>query len=210
MLVSRHRNAFAALAFIGLTGMTGAAVAAGPSSEFGLNGDIVTPGVYNYASLFKLPATTQTVTYKAGGTPVTDTFTGVSLWTLLNDAGLITDPTIKNDVLRQYVEAIGSDGYAAIFSLGEIDPMFGGQDDLVAYADTGGQLGDGGSAGFARMVVPGDSAGGRYISNLVALKVFTAAPVPEPATWVLLIGALPALAFVRSRRRIFARRQAAH
>jgi hypothetical protein len=365
MLISRHRNAFAALAFIGLTGMTGAAVAAGPSSEFGLNGDIVTPGVYDYASLFKLPATTQTVTYKAGGTPVTDTFTGtglwtllgsaggiipipgiknssllnyvvavgsdgyeavfsggelnpmfggktaapnmvayadssgpltssgfarivapgdnaggryvsnvvdltvgqapvpakgrggvsseltlsgvknpniytastlaglnqsetvtatylaggkpvtdtytgVSLWNLLNDAGLITDPTIKNDVLRQYVEAIGSDGYAAIFSLGEIDPMFGGQDDLVAYADTGGQLGDGGSAGFARMVVPGDSAGGRYISNLVALKVFTAAPVPEPATWVLLIGALPALAFVRSRRRIFARRQAAH
>jgi DMSO/TMAO reductase YedYZ molybdopterin-dependent catalytic subunit len=364
MLVSGHRNAFAALAFLGLTGMTGAAVAAGPSSEFDLNGDIVTPGVYNYASLSKLPATTQTVTYKAGGTPVTDTFTGtglwtllgsaggitpipgiknssllnyvvavgsdgyqavfsggeinpmfggnslkpnmvayadtsgpltssgfartvvpgdnaggryvsnlvnlyvgqapvpakgpgglstqftlsgvenpdtyklstlqalpavqvtatykaggtpvtdtytgVSLWTLLNDAGLITDPNIKNDVLRQYVEAIGSDGYAAIFSLGEIDPMFGGQEDLVAYADTGGQLGDGGEDGFARIVVPGDTAGGRYISNLVALKVFTAAPVPEPATWVLLIGALPALAFVRSRRRNGASGRTAH
>jgi hypothetical protein len=364
MLVSRHRNAFAALAFVGLTGVTGAAVAAGPSPEFDLNGDVGTPGVYNYDSLSKLPPTTQTVTYaaggtpvtntftgtglwtllgsaggiapipgvknssllnyvlavgsdgyeavfsggelnpmfggnslkpnmvayadtsgpltssgfartvvpgdnaggryvsnlvnltvgqapvpakgpgglstqftlsgvenpdtytlstlqalpavqvtatyKAGGTPVTDTYTGVSLWTLLNDAGLITDPTIKNDVLRQYVEAIGSDGYAAIFSLGEIDPMFGGQEDLVAYADTLGQLGPDGEDGFARMVVPGDSAGGRYISNLVALKVFTAAPVPEPATWVLLIGALPALAFVRSRRRVFARGQAAH
>ena len=86
-----------------------------------------------------------TATYKAGGTPVTDTYTGVSLWTLLNDAGLITDPNIKNDVLRQYVEAIGSDGYAAIFSLGEIDPMFGDQADLVAYADTDGQLGTDGS-----------------------------------------------------------------
>jgi DMSO/TMAO reductase YedYZ molybdopterin-dependent catalytic subunit len=366
MLNSRRLSSLAALTFIGLTGVTGAAIAAGPSSQFNLNGDVVTPGVYNYASLSALPATTQTVTYKAGGTPVTDTFTGtglwtllgsaggikpipgiknssvlnyvvavgsdgyeavfsggelnpmfggsssapdlvaysdtggqlgpggadgfarmvvpgdtaggryvsnlvdltvgqapvpakgpggvsteftlsgvlnpgtytlsslaalpavrltatykaggtpvtgtytgVSLWTLLNDAGLITDPDVKNDVLRQYVEAIGSDGYAAIFSLGEIDPMFGDQPDLVAYADTDGQLGPDGEDGFARIVVPGDIAGGRYISNLVALEVFTAAPVPEPATWVLLIGPLPILAFLRSRRRELARWQAA-
>ncbi len=125
------------------------------------------------------------------------------MWTLLNDAGLIADPTIKNDVLREYVEAVGSDGYAAIFSLGEIDPMFGGQDDLVAYADTDGQLGSDGPDGFARMVVPGDIAGGRYISNLVSLEVFTAS-VPEPATWALLIASLPVLAFLRSRRRALA------
>lgn len=91
------------------------------------------------AALQALPAVWLTATYTAAGSPVTDTYTGVSLWSLLNDAGLITDPTIKNDVLRQYVEAVGSDGYAAIFSLGEIDPAFGGAQDLVAYADTGGQ-----------------------------------------------------------------------
>jgi hypothetical protein len=128
------------------------------------------------------------------------------LWTLLNDAELITDPTIKNDVLREYVEAIGSDGYTTIFSLGEIDPMFGDQPDLVAYADSDGQLGPDGEDGFARIVVPGDIAGGRYISDLVALEVFTAAPVPEPATWVLLIGPLPILAFLRGRRRELASR----
>jgi hypothetical protein len=163
------------------------------------------PGIYTLSTLQALPAVQVTATYLAGGSPVTDTYTGVSLWTLLNDAGLITDPTIKNDVLRQYVEAIGSDGYAAIFSLGEIDPAFGDQEDLVAYSDTGGQLGPGGLDGFARMVVPGDSAGGRYVSNLVALQVFT---VPEPATWLLLIGPLPILAFLRSRRRSVAAGQA--
>jgi hypothetical protein len=178
----------------------------GVSSEFTLSG-VDTPGVYKLSSLQALPAVQVTATYKAGGNPVTDTYTGVSLWTLLNDAGLIADPSIKNDVLREYVEAIGSDGYAAIFSLGEIDPMFGDQPDLVAYADTGGQLGPDGQDGFARIVVPGDAAGGRYISNLVALKVFTAAPVPEPASWVLLIGPLPILAFLRSSRRVFARGQ---
>lgn len=179
----------------------------GLSTQFTLSG-VKTPGVYTLSTLGDFTPTTVTTTYTAAGTPVTDTYTGVSLWTLLNDAGLITDPTIKNDVLRQYVEAVGSDGYAAIFSLGEIDPMFGDEDDLVAYSDTGGQLGADGPDGFARMVVPGDTAGGRYVSNLVALEVFTVA-VPEPATWVLLIGTLPALAFLRSRRRVFARARAA-
>jgi hypothetical protein len=176
----------------------------GVSNEFTLSG-VENAGTYTALKLASLnQSQTMTATYKSGGTPVTDTYTGVSLWTLLNDAGLITDPNIKNDVLREYVEAIGSDGYAAIFSLGEIDPMFGNQANLVAYADMDGQLGPNGPDGFARIVVPGDSAGGRYISNLVALEVFTAAPVPEPASSVLLIGPLPILAFLRSRRRALA------
>ena len=98
---------------------------------------------------------------------------------------------------------VGSDGYAAIFSLGEIDPAFGGSaslPDLVAYADTGGQLGANGPDGFARMVVPGDTAGGRYVSNLVALEVFTAS-VPEPASGLLLLAPLIALAFLKERSR---------
>src|SRR4029077_21071391 len=52
------------------------------------------------------------------------------------------------------------------------------QPDLAAYADTGGQLGAGGSQGFARIVVPGDKAGGRYVSNLVDLTAGTAPSLP--------------------------------
>jgi hypothetical protein len=63
MLVSRHFNALAALAVIGLTGLTTAAIAAGPSSQFDLNGDIGTPGVYDFPTLSALAPTTQTVTY---------------------------------------------------------------------------------------------------------------------------------------------------
>ncbi len=86
----------------------------------------------------------------------------------------MTDPAIKNDVLGFAVVATGSDGYRAVISLGEIDPMFGNQKDLVAYSDTGGQLGPGGSDGALRLVVPGDVAGGRYVSNLVSLQVIDA------------------------------------
>jgi hypothetical protein len=166
---------------MGLTGMTSVAIAAGPSTQFDLSGDIVTPSIYNYASLSALPPTTQTVTYTSAGAPVTDTFTGTGLWTLLNSAGGITPmPGVKNSSLLNYVVAVGSDGYEAVFSGGEINPMFGGNSskpDMVAYADTSGPLT---TTGFARMVVPGDTAGGRYVSNLVDLTVGQA-PVPAKA-----------------------------
>ncbi len=103
----------------------------------------------------------------------------MSLWTLLNDTGLLTDASVKNDILRDFVVATGSDGYRAIISLGEIDPAFGNQPDLVAYADTAGQLGASGADGAMRLIVPGDQAGGRYVSNLVSLDVMHATTLPQ-------------------------------
>jgi hypothetical protein len=101
MLNSRHLSSLAALTFIGLTGVTGAAIAAGPSSQFDLNGDVVTPGVDTLSSLSALPATTETATYKAGGGPVTDAYTGTALWTLLGSAGGIKPiPGVKNSSPR--------------------------------------------------------------------------------------------------------------
>jgi hypothetical protein len=140
-----------------------------------ISGQVADPGLYNLPTT--TPITTESVTYTAAGVPVSDTYTGTTLWNLLADAGGVTTTTAKNDILSKYVIATGSDGYQAVFSLGEIDPTFGNQSVLVAYADTAGQLGPSGSDGLARMVVPGDLAGGRYVSDLVSLKVVT---LPEP------------------------------
>jgi hypothetical protein len=146
--------------------------AGGISPQATLGGAVADPTIVTPATLSALnQSTTETATYLAGSSPTTDTYTGVSLWTLIQDAGLLTDPSIKNDLLRFAVVATGTDGYRAIVSLGEIAPMFGNQPDLVAYADTGGQLGPGGSDGALRLVLPGDQAGGRYVSNLVSLQV---------------------------------------
>jgi hypothetical protein len=145
-------------------------------SPVAVSGGIADPGIYNLPSV--MPATTEAATYSAAGTPVSDTYTGVSLWNLLNDAGGVSVTAAKNDILSKYVVATGADGYKAVFSLGEIDPEFGGQPVLAAYADTAGQLGPQGSDGLARMVVPRDQAGGRYVSDLVDLQVGS---LPEPA-----------------------------
>src|SRR5215469_7216358 len=174
----------------------------GTTTQFSLSGAVQNPGIFSLSSLEALPATTETVTYLAGGTPVTATFTGVSLWTLLTDAGIITDPTVKNDILNYYVLATGSDGYEAIFSLGELDPMFGGTGapDLIAYMENGMLLG---ADGFARVVVPGDNFGGRYVSNLVSLQVIDAV-VPEPGSLLLFASSLLAMVLLPRRKALIA------
>lgn len=152
----------------------------GISDQLTVSGQVAEPATFTPITLAALnQSKTETATFLSGAGEVTDTYTGVPLWTLLQDQGLVTDPAIKNDVLRFGVVATGSDGYRALISLGEIDPAFGNQPDLVAYADTGGQLGPDGSAGAMRLVVPGDHAGGRYVSNLVDLQVVDlTAPIP--------------------------------
>ena len=140
-----------------------------------LAGAVADPGFYNIPDV--TPVTTETVTYKAAGVPVSDTYSGATLWDLLNTAGGVTTTGAKNDILSKYVIATGWDGYTAIYSMGEIAPQFGNQPILIAASDTAGQLGQTGSDGLSRVVVPGDIAGGRYVSDLVSLKVGS---LPEP------------------------------
>ena len=142
----------------------------GFSTRFTVTGQVASPLSYDAASLpGTLAASTVTVTTP----PLAGTaFTGVSLWSLLNQSGIVADPNVKNDILGKYVIATGSDGYQAVFSLGELSPSFGNQPDLLAYANAPGKPLT--SDGFARVVAPNDLKGGRYVSNLIALEVLNA------------------------------------
>ena len=173
----------------------------GVSSQFTITGQVSNPGTYDLSNLppGSLTPSTVTVTSQPASLAGT-TFTGVSLWSLLNLAGIITDPNVKNDILGKYVIATGTDGYQAVFSLGELNPNFGNQPDLLAYDNAPGVVL--GSDGFARIVVPNDGKGGRYVSNLVSLEVLGTTPVPLPPSALLMGSSLLALGFGRFRRRL--------
>ncbi|CAG1001303.1 hypothetical protein MYXO_03037 [Myxococcaceae bacterium] len=174
------------LAFIFLSVFLAAAwqpaTAAIISTEFTLSGFVssATPGSFDLAALQSYAAAnptavkTVTVPKNGGGT---DDYTGISLNSFLSSY-LKTDSTVpKNDFLRDYVVATGTDGYKAAFSLGEINPAFGNQNDIIAYQLNGQDLT---TSGFARIVAPGDIKAGRWVSNLSSLEVGHVAYTPGP------------------------------
>jgi len=165
-----------------------ASLGGGRSSAFTVTGAVSTSLTFDLPALQALTPHTTTVTYLSGNTPVTDTYTGALLWDVLGLANVLVDPGQKNDILQKVVTATGTDGYVVAFALGEIAPNFGNAPILVAYDDTLGQLS--GGAGFARLVVPGDVRGGRYVSTLSNLFVFDGVDVPEPASAMLLAAGL--------------------
>jgi DMSO/TMAO reductase YedYZ molybdopterin-dependent catalytic subunit len=88
---------------------------------------------------------------------------------LLQEAGIKTDPAVKNDIVRHIVTVTGSDGYGAVLSLGEIDPEFGGDQAIVAFAQDGKPLDE--KSGFARLIIPGDKTAGRAVSGIATIEV---------------------------------------
>lgn len=136
------------------------------SDTFYLDGQVMHPAKIDVAALKALPATQVTVQGTASSA-----YNGVLLNALLTQAGSVLDSK-KNGILRLGVVAVGSDGYSALVAGGEITPKFGNIQALVAYAVNGQPLS---ADGFARLVVPGDQAMGRFVSNLVELQVVSLA-----------------------------------
>lgn len=142
-----------------------------PSSALYLVGQIKTPTKYDLAALQVLNKTEVTVQeHDQSGKTVSNTYSGVLLRDLLASAGGIqVNASAKNDLLRKGIVAIGTDGYSCIVVGGEIDQRFAQTQILVAIAENGKPLTS--ADGFARLIVPGDQAMGRFVSNLTELQV---------------------------------------
>ncbi|WP_138503693.1 hypothetical protein [Nostoc sp. PA-18-2419] len=169
----------------------------GSSQSFRLGGEVNNPTTYNLQNLRNLrdvlknqnPAvvTEVTVTFQTGSGPRTETYYGVPLWELINNpkAGGGLKPgnsgvNTKNSFLRQYVLVDATDCYGAVVAIGEIQPNFEGKTVLIAFEKkaSDGTVVSLTDDGFARLVVSGDKAGGRYVSNVTNIVILSAPPSP--------------------------------
>jgi len=122
-----------------------------------------------------------------------NTYTGVSLLTLLQQDGVNTGN------LNQYVIATGIDGGEAVLSMDEIvHNSTGTSTDIVATKENGSALSS--ARGYARLVLPTDSSTSRSVFTLYSLTVErVASPVPVPAALLLFGPGLAGLAVLRRR-----------
>lgn len=141
----------------------------GPRGDVAVTGDVTTPTVLTRASLARYPQKTVPVTFRSGTGREAHVFRGALLADVLPVSALAPAPG-KNPFLSFAVLGVGADGYSALVAYGEISPDFANTQVLVATARDGKPL------ATPRLVVPGDGKGGRYVSDLVELKVQRIAP----------------------------------
>jgi molybdate transport system substrate-binding protein len=138
--------------------------------EVAIMGLVGTPRSFTRDDLMQLPAETVNVSFQAGQGTTQANFTGTRLLNVFDAAGGAKLPTDGNNAkLRTTVMVTGADGYQVALGWGELDPEFGAAPILLAYSQDGKPMGD--KQGMARLVVPGDKRGGRYVSTVKSIEI---------------------------------------
>jgi hypothetical protein len=111
-----------------------------------------------------LPAKADVLDISGSGLSNENITADTTLWSLVGD---VATPSDKNAVLRYYVVASNSAGAQSVFSLGEIDPDFGGPHTgsatLAPYVTVSGNS--------LSLIDPNSNAAGRGLSGLTSLQV---------------------------------------
>ncbi|HJS87402.1 MAG TPA: molybdopterin-dependent oxidoreductase [Acetobacteraceae bacterium] len=115
------------------------------------------------ADLGHFPQAEERVSFEGEHGRTMATYSGVELWTLLEQAGGLG--ARPRDRVAKVLMATGRDGYTAALALGELDSAFEGKEVLIANAADGHPMADGG----LRLVVPGDQRGGRSARDVARI-----------------------------------------
>jgi hypothetical protein len=134
--------------------------------EITVTGDVPTPITLHASDLAAMPRQHVEVTEEDG---TKDAYDGVALQDILKKAGIPFGKEMRGKALAGYVLAEAKDGYAVLFSLGELDPDFGAAQAIVADTRDGKALF--GYQGPLRLVLPADKAGARSVRMLEKLEV---------------------------------------
>jgi hypothetical protein len=108
------------------------------------------------------------ITVHNGHTNAEESYSGVPLANLLGRINAPMGNLLRGDAMATYVVATGSDGYAVVLSLAEVDPGFRENQIIVADTRDGQPLG---KNGLFQLIVPGDKRPARWVRNLVSITL---------------------------------------
>jgi len=135
------------------------------ASGVSLTGAVVNPKSYSMPDLEAMPQVSLSVTQQTGSGPVSHSYSGVLLWSLVTAAQFKNGPG-KNSYLRHTMLVTSqSDDYAAAISEGEIDPKLAGDQVILAIEKDGAKL------DAPQLVVPGDSHAARAVQTVTSIVV---------------------------------------
>ncbi len=135
-----------------------------PPSIF-VRGDVAQPLTLTAALLSTFPR----ASVETSNNGITTRYEGVWLSDVLKKAGVPLGPGMRGATLVGYVIASATDGYQAVFSLGELDPAITSGQYLLADQANGQPLF--GESGAFRLVIPTDKRGARSLRMLTSLQV---------------------------------------
>jgi len=101
-------------------------------------------------------------------TDATETYSGVELATLLAKINAPLGKDLHGATMTSYLVATGSDGYAVVLSLAEVDPAFHQGQVIVADTRDGQPLGKNGPF---QLIVSDDKRPARWVHNLVSITL---------------------------------------
>jgi DMSO/TMAO reductase YedYZ molybdopterin-dependent catalytic subunit len=166
MLHRMRRLRLAFICFGLLLGATLLPAQSVPDVKLVVTGDVAAPLTLNASDLAKMPREHVDLAVPGGAE---STYEGVALQEVLKKAGIGFGTQMRGKALSGYVLAEGSDGYAVVFSLGELDPDLGALHVIVADTRDGKPLAA--DQGPIRLVLPADKEGARSVRMLNKLEV---------------------------------------
>jgi DMSO/TMAO reductase YedYZ molybdopterin-dependent catalytic subunit len=137
------------------------------SAGLTIDGSVENPQIITVEDIRKLPETRVDVAYQTPQGEETASFTGVLVWTLLEQAGGIKEAEDRAKV-RHTVMITSRDGSAVALSVGEIDPKLAAEPAIIAYLRDDQPL-DSGEA--LQLVLPWDRHATRNVRDVVQIEV---------------------------------------
>lgn len=144
--------------------------AVGQAQELRVEGAVKSPLTLQATDLAKLPR----ASVETNNDGIAVKYEGVWLHELLKRAGAPGGTDLRGKALASYLVASASDGYQAVYSLAEIDPVFTDSQVLVADSADGKPLM--GAQGTFRLVAPKDKRGARSVRMLAKIEVVLLRP----------------------------------